>query len=181
MKNVGSLIVAATCLLAGVAPGVVTVTPEAKWSYSGDTPGVFTEAFTNAVPSGSSVGVVYDVSTEATISGNMTSDFGGFVKLGPGTLTLAGANNLSAALGTSYAFGNQFSRCTLDETGNHATKGFSEFNVLDGKLVVTNKTTTTKQTYAYAIMGGYTADIGEVEKDVTIEIRKGGKIQQNVI
>ena len=181
MKKVGGLIVAATCLLAGVAPGVVTVTPEAKWSYSGDTPGVFTEAFTNAVASGSSVGVVYDVATDATISGNMTSDHGGFVKLGPGTLTFAGANNLSAALGTSYSFGNQqFSRFTLDETGNHATTGFSEFNILDGKLVVTNKTTTTKQTYAYAIMGGYTADIGEVEKDVTIEIRKGGKIQQNV-
>ncbi len=49
MKNAGGLIVAAICLVAGVAPGVVTVTPEAKWSYSGDTPGVFTEAFTNAV------------------------------------------------------------------------------------------------------------------------------------
>ena len=39
--------VAATCLLAGVARGVVTVTPETKWSYSGATPGVFTDAFTN--------------------------------------------------------------------------------------------------------------------------------------
>ena len=41
--------VAATCLLAGVARGVVTVTPETKWSYSGATPGVFTDAFTNDV------------------------------------------------------------------------------------------------------------------------------------
>ncbi len=61
-----------------------------KWSYSGDTPGVFTETFTNAVANGTKVGVVYDVATEATISGSMTSDHGGFVKIGPGTLTLAG-------------------------------------------------------------------------------------------
>ena len=181
MKVKSLVVVAAICLVAGVARGVVTVTPEAKWSYSGDTPGVFTEAFTNAVASGSSVGVVYDVATDATISGNMTSDHGGFVKLGPGTLTLAGANNLSMALGNSYSFSDPFSRFALDETGNHAIKGFSEFNILDGKLVVTNKTTTTKQTASYAIMGGFTAAVGEIENDVTIEICKGGKIQQNVM
>ena len=181
MKVKSLVVVAAICLVAGVAPGVVIVTPEAKWSYSGDTPGVFTEAFTNAVASGSSVGVVYDVATDATISGNMTSDHGGFVKLGLGTLTLAGANNLSMALGNSYSFSDPFSRFALDETGNHAIKGFSEFNILDGKLVVTNKTTTTKQTASYAIMGGFTAAVGEIENDVTIEICKGGKIQQNVM
>ena len=181
MMKVKSLVaVAATCLLAGVASGVVTVTPEAKWSYSGDTPGVFTEAFTNAVEVNAKVGVVYDVATEATISGKMTSDYGAFVKIGPGTLTLSGVNNLSQSLGGSYAFDNQDDIFTLDATGNYATKGFSEFSVLDGKLVVTNKTTTTKQTKSWAIMGGFTAAVGEIEKDVTIEIRKNGKIQQNV-
>ncbi len=180
MKVKSLVVVSATCLLAGVASGVVTVTPEAKWSYSGDTPGIFTEAFTNAVSVDAKVGVVYDVATEATISGKMTSDYGAFVKIGSGTLTLSGVNNLSQSLGGSYAFDNQYDRFMLDATGNYATKGFSEFSVLDGTLVVTNKTTTTKQTKALAIMGGFTAAVGEIEKDVTIEIRNGGKIQQNV-
>lgn len=180
MKKVGGLIVAATCLLAGVASGVVTVTPEAKWSYSGDTPGIFTEAFTNAVSVDAKVGVVYDVATEATISGKMTSDYGGFVKIGPGTLTLSGVNNLSQSLVNTFQFNNQHDIFTLDETGNYAKKGFSEFSVLDGTLVVTNKTTTTKQTYSYGVIGGFTANVGETEKDAVVEIRKGGKIQQNV-
>ena len=179
MKVKSLVVVSTTCLLAGVASGVVTVTPEAKWSYSGDTPGIFTEAFTNAVSVDAKVGVVYDVATEATISGKMTSDYGAFVKIGSGTLTLSGVNNLSQSLGGSYTFDNQFDRFTLDATGNYATKGFSEFSVLDGTLVVTNKTTTTRQTYAYGVIGGFTANVGETEKDAVVEIRKGGKIQQN--
>ena len=181
MMKARSLIAAAAGLLAGAASGTVTVTPEAKWTYAGETPGVFTDAFVNDVASDAKVGVVYDVATEATISGNMTSSYGGFVKIGPGTLTLAGANSLSQSLAGNFKFDNQHDRLTLDATGNYAVKGFSEFSVLDGTLVVTNKTTTTKQSNAYGVIGGFTADVGETEKDVTVEIRKGGKIQQNVI
>ena len=181
MTKARSLIAAAAVLLAGAASGTVTVTPEAKWTYAGETPGVFTDAFVNDVASDAKVGVVYDVATEATISGNMTSSYGGFVKIGPGTLTLAGANSLSQSLAGNFKFDNQHDRLTLDATGNYAVKGFSEFSVLDGTLVVTNKTTTTKQSNAYGVIGGFTADVGETEKDVTVEIRKGGKIQQNVI
>ena len=181
MMKVKSLVaVAATCLLAGVAMGVVTVTPEAKWSYSGDAPGVFTEVFTNAVEVNAKVGVVYDVATEATISGNMTSSYGGFVKIGPGTLTLAGANSLSQSLAGNFKFDNQHDRFALDATGNYAARGFSEFSVLDGTLVVTNKATAIKQSYAYAVIGGFTADVGETEKDVALEIRKGGNFKSSV-
>jgi len=182
MKEKSLVVVSTTCLLAGVALGVVTVTPEAKWSYSGDTPGVFTEVFTNAVAKGTKVGVVYDVATEATISGNMTSDYGGFVKIGPGALTLAGENKLGVSLSGSENCGNDTHGIfALDATGNHATAGFSQFTVLDGTLAVTNKTTTTKQTGGYGIMGGFTAAVGETEKDVTIDIRNGGKISQALI
>ena len=171
----------------GIAAGVVVasaktvvVTPEAKWSYSEATPGVFTDNFTNAVEKGENKGVIYDVATDATISGTITSQYGGLVKLGAGTLTLSGVNNLSMAMGSKDSIPNADNQLTLDGTGNHATAGFGALSVLEGRLVVTNAKTTIKQLSSRFAIGGHVAAVGEVEKDVYVDIVNGGTIESAV-
>ena len=160
--------------------GDTTVVNGGTTYHWNDADGAVTGNFTNAVDAATwTDAAVYDIGKNLTIDGNMTSDYGAFVKTGAGTLTMKGKFLLAQRMGNGQSRSIGDNTLAFSNDGETATQGYGwVFTLADGAVVITNASDSTESkigqvNYDGIVMGCWTAASGEVEKDVLFELKRG--------
>ena len=152
--------------------------------YAGPAGGVFEQDVASSFAQGSTAATVFDVQSDLVFSGNWNQPYGGFIKTGPGTLTIAGGTNADVtnffgAVDTTGGTGvftseTLFQKLTFNANGDSPTVGYGAFSVAEGTFRIdggVNVFGTETETSALQI-GAWTTDDG-AEKSAVLEINGG--------
>ena len=147
--------------------------------YAGPAGGVFEQDVASSFAQGSTAATVFDVQSDLVFSGNWNQPYGGFIKTGPGTLTIAGGNNFFGAVDTTGGTGvftndSLFQKLVFNENGDAPTVGYGAFSVVEGTFRIDGGVNVFgTETDASALqIGAWTTDDGE-EKSAVLEINGG--------
>ena len=153
--------------------------------YAGPAGGVFAQDVASSFALGSTAATVFDGQNDLVFSGNWNQPYGGFIKTGPGTLTIAGGTNADVtnffgAVDTTGGTGvftseTLFQKLTFNANGDSPTVGYGAFSVAEGTFRIDGGVNVFgTETDASALqIGAWTTDVADAEKSAVLEINGG--------
>ena len=153
----------------------------AIFRYTGTEAVTMDRVFTNTVSILASTGTVevLDLQGDVTFTKRFTTGYMPFAKTGPGAMIIKGGGYvMPLQSGNGYGIKSALItpnvRAEFPANGTSPTKGVTPpFTLLDGSLIFKGGTFTVPQTGGRIVIGGWTADNGEEEKDVFVTLDGG--------
>ena len=153
----------------------------AIFRYTGTEAVTMDRVFTNTVSILASTGTVevLDLQGDVTFTKRFTTGYMPFAKTGPGAMIIKGGGYvMPLQSGNGYVIKSALItpnvRAEFPANGTSPTKGVTPpFTLLDGSLIFKGGTFTVPQTGGRIVIGGWTADNGEEEKDVFVTLDGG--------
>jgi fibronectin-binding autotransporter adhesin len=118
---------------------------------------------------GSGKAALLDLDSDLTLTGQILAQSGAFIKRGPGTLTLAGAEQ--NVLGIIYS-SNINGIAPYPDNGDSPANGFGAFEITDGKVILGASGQTNRVT-GEVVIGGYTTALSGRETTGELVITGG--------
>ena len=162
---------------AGVfAPGPATL------RYAGPDNATFMANVAPSFQSGSTAACVFDVQNDLSFAGVWNQPYGGFIKTGPGTLSIAGSDNSTNWFSSALLLdgigaitdASLAKKIVFNENGDAPAEGFSAFSVVDGTFRIESGVNVfgTVTNAVASQVGAWTTDEG-TEKSAVLEIAGG--------